>query len=358
MPPAAPEANPVGPRGDAPLTAALREGARFEAIVALLAFLDLAVSRVGVRLVEPNARELWMPLLDAGELIRNLTASFGIVVLLVELRALMAAPIVHPLRGLALRTALAASAGLYLPSLFLALARSRATLHGAMLGVGVIGASALVFVVGLSSLRARRSAPGRISLLAGLLSALGLIGFFVELFQRVARSSPPAIETIHAVTVLGGELVWALAPLLLLLGASHRRALGVSVSRAPWRGALGLLAFGLTLGFFLWLRAAFRVDAARILYAASRLSALDGGQLWLYGLPLGLTLALATASILHRPTRGLGAALVLWVAAGPAPRSPATLLFAVLAALLFARVARGAPQGEDEPAASTRLASS
>ncbi len=364
MPVGEPDASPREPTEEPVLTRALRHGAWLELAVAGLALADLAINRLALRLVAPNARALWLPLGEAGALLRNLAALLGLTLLVAELFASwrVAWP-ERPLATLAARTAVAATSGLYVPSVVLALVTDRARVPSALLGVGFLGAGALVVVVGLTSIPARRSASARVSMVAGLTACLALAGMTITLLRSLSGVALPALGLVGLASRHGSELGWLLAPLTLFADRALRRRFRGGRRQA----ALALAAAVAVILLGLALQAALHADAARIAYAGFRLSSLQAAQTWLYAIPIGASVGLGLALTLLPEQRALGAAVLLWIAAGLAPRAPAPLLYEVLAALLFARVGRDEEnridgdmdlQGVGAPAASTRLASS
>ena len=134
-----------------------------------------------------------------------------------------------------------------------------------------------------------------------------------------------------------GELAYLLIPL----------AVGLAVS-IPWREARGKAALALSglaagavaAGMAVWSETVGR-DLPDLVYGAFRLDFLPERHFILYAIPLGIGAAVTVAAVLSRDPirRQLGAALLLMLSAGYAPRTPSSLLLTVLAVALMARAA-------------------
>jgi len=135
-----------------------------------------------------------------------------------------------------------------------------------------------------------------------------------------------------------GELAYLAVPI----------ALGFAV-RIPWREARGkwvlvvsaLAAAGLAAGMVVW-RDSVEVDLTNLFYGAFRLDLLaEHNAIGWYALPLGIGWAVTAAATLSKdPTlRQIGAALLLLLCTGYAPRTPSALLLSVLAVALVSRAA-------------------
>lgn len=134
-----------------------------------------------------------------------------------------------------------------------------------------------------------------------------------------------------------GELAYLLVPL----------AVGLTVA-IPWREARGKAALALSglaagavaAGMAVWSEVVGS-DLPDLVYGAFRLDFLPEQHFLLYAIPLGIGAAVTVAAILSRDPvrRQLGAALLLLLSAGYAPRTPGTLLLTVLAVALVARAA-------------------
>jgi hypothetical protein len=122
-------------------------------------------------------------------------------------------------------------------------------------------------------------------------------------------------------------------------------AIGLTIS-IPWRKARGKAAFLLsalaagfvTIGMAVWKHVAGR-DLPDLLYGAVRLDFLPEDDFILYAIPLSIGWAVTVAAMLSKDPirRQLGAALLLLLSAGYAPRSPGTLIVTVLGVALLSR---------------------
>lgn len=316
-----------------PAVSEMRELPSLALVSALAALVDLAWNRVGVRLLDPHDRELWVPLVRHGHLVRNLAVLAGIVALAASLFSLLRvpSPLRSPWRSFGMRLTIAAVAGLYAPSIVLAALTPREHVPNLVVVLGLLAGNALVAVLGSASLPYRRAPAAWTSLAAGLTALLAMTGLVVASVRVVV----PAVGVLGLVARHGSELGWLLTPLPLLLDPELRAHL----RRQRGRAALGLgVVLGcLALGVLAQLT--LHADVARYAYGAFRIAMLPAEGTWLYALPLGLTLGLAAVQLLWLERRQLGVALLFWVAAGLAPRSPPGTLYEVLAALLLARAA-------------------
>ncbi len=327
------DASPAARLGRTPVLAAL---------AGATALADLAWNRIGLRLVDPDARELWIPLVRHGRLIRNIAGVSGLLAALlatfVFLR--MAGFARLSWHGLALRLSVAGVGGLYLPGLALALVAPRERVPNLVLVLGLVSASSLVALLAVASLPYRRVGPAWPSLLAGLTAFLAMIGLLVASTRTLWAGMGAGV--VGVIARHGGELAWLATPLLLLLDPELRQR-----ARAYPRARLAAVATGaLVLALGLWAQLALGSSSARLAYGAFRIALLPAPATCLYALPLAASAGLAVFHLLSAERRQLGWAVVLWLAAGLAPRSPAGTLYEVLAALLFARAAQAAhPEG-------------
>jgi hypothetical protein len=122
-------------------------------------------------------------------------------------------------------------------------------------------------------------------------------------------------------------------------------AVGLAVA-IPWRETRGKVAFALSAlmaglvaaGIVTW-KQAVGPELPDLLYGAVRLDFLPDDDFILYAIPLGMGWAVTVAAMLSRDPvrRQMGAALLLLLSAGYAPRSPVTLIVAVLGVALLSR---------------------
>lgn len=144
-----------------------------------------------------------------------------------------------------------------------------------------------------------------------------------------------------------GELAYLAIPL----------AIGFAIA-IPWREARGKLVLALSglaaalvaIGMVLWKHAAGR-DLPDFLYGAMRLELLPDDDLVLYAIPLGIGWAVTVAAMVSKEPvrRQLGAALLLLLSAGYAPRTPSTLIVTVLCVALLARSGIALAQRRGQP---------
>jgi hypothetical protein len=300
-------------------------------LAALAAMVDLAWNRIAVRLVDPNDRALWIPLVEHGRFVRNVAALAGLVAASLAVSSLVRvpSPLESPWKSLFVRLTIAGVAGLYLPGVAVALLAPREHVSNLLVVLGLLSGSALVAVLASSTLPFRRVAPAWPSLLAGATALLAMIGLLVASLRTIL----PAVGVLGLVCRHGAELGWLLTPLLLLADPELRVA--PRRDRVVAAALIGLVVMGLAMA----LQSLLHDDAARIAYGAFRVAMLPAGASWAYGIPIGVSFALASMHLLWPEHRQLGLGLLLWIAAGLAPRTPAGTLYEVLAALLLARAA-------------------
>lgn len=311
-------------------------------LAALAALADLAWNRIGLRLVDPTHREVWIPMVRHGRVLRNLAGVSGLVAALTATFVFlkMAGFARLSWHGLLLRLSVAVVAGLHLPAVALTLVTPRERVPSLVLVLGLVSANALVALLAVPSLSYRRVGPAWASMMAGLAALLAMIGLLVASTRAMWGTSPIAWAGI--VARHGGELAWSLTPATLLFDPElHQRA-------RDHRGAtaLAVVAALAVVGLGLWAQAHHGSASARLIYGAFRLASLPADATFLYAVPIGVGLGLALLHLLTRERRQLGWGLLLWIAAGLAPRTPIGTLYEVLAALLLARAAQAAhPEG-------------
>jgi len=134
-----------------------------------------------------------------------------------------------------------------------------------------------------------------------------------------------------------GELAYLAVPIAL--------ALPIARSLRATRGKLALMLAGLTAGLVAAAISSWKYlaggDLAELLYGAVRLDFLPNGDFVLYAIPLGIGWAVTVAAVLskHPASRETGAALLLLLSSGYAPRTPSALVTTVLGVALLARTA-------------------
>lgn len=318
-------------------------------VAAIAAMLDLAWNHVGLRLIDPDARDLWVPLVAPGRFLRNLGALAGLVAAALTLVALMRpAPgpdgpsrrgeTVSPYRRFVARLSLVAVAGLYLPGVAVSLLLPRERLPNLVVVLALVSGNALVALLGSYVLPYRRVGPAWPALLAGATALLAMTGLLVAQLRVVV----PGVGALGVVARHGGELAWLLTPVVLLLDPDVR----ARMARHRARAAAGLACGVAVLALAGWGQLALGSASARLAYGAFRLASLPAELTFLYALPIAVSCALAVLHLGSPERRQIGWAVLLWLAAGLAPRAPAGILYEVLAALLFARAAEAAhPEG-------------
>lgn len=327
------DASSPAPSSESPQLAAMRRAPILASVAAVAALGDLAWNRVAIRLVDPNARELWIPLVAHGRLVRNVAGVAALVATLVALVSLIRIPssIDAPWRNLFGRLTLAGVAGLYLPSAVIALVTPREHVPSLLVVLGLLSGNALVAALASGAPAYARTPAAWASMSAGLTALLAMIGLLVASL----RTMVPVVGAAGLLARHGAELGWLLTPLVLLFDRSMwREALG---ARPRAAGAAAVLCVSLALAVAL--QSSLGADAARIAYGAFRVAMLPADLTWLYGAPIGLSLAIAVFHVSSPIQRQLGVGVALWVAAGLAPRSPLGTLLEVTAALTLARAA-------------------
>jgi len=209
---------------------------------------------------------------------------------------------------------------------------------------------------------------------AGLTHALILLLILAGIHWRSTRATSAALVlTLLAsfsgilslvVSLIGERTYWAHADRLSNAfrwsGELAYLAIPLAIGSAiaiPWRDARGkatLLLAGLAAGLVAagmasWKHAVGR-DLPDLLYGAVRLDFLPDKDFILYAIPLSIGSAVAVASMLSKDPvrRQMGAALLLLLSAGYAPRSPSTLIVTVLGVALLSRAGIALAQRRQE----------
>ncbi len=207
-------------------------------------------------------------------------------------------------------------------------------------------AHALILLLVLAGLHWKSTKAIVATLILTLIAALsGVTSMIVTMVGR--RAYWEHTDRLANAFRWSGELAYLLIPL----------GVGLTVSIA-WREARGKAALALSglaagvvaAGMAVWSEAVGS-DLPDLVYGAFRLELLPEQHFILYAIPLGIGAAVTVAAVLSRDPirRQLGAALLLLLSAGYAPRSPGTLLLTVLAVALLTRAAIAnaqAPRGE------------
>jgi hypothetical protein len=163
------------------------------------------------------------------------------------------------------------------------------------------------------------------------------------------------------VSVVGGQSYWThtdrLSNAFQWSGELAYLATPVAVAFAlaiPWgtaRGKAAVIASAMAaavvaVGMAVWYRAVGN-DLPTMIYGAGHLDLFPDKYAVLYAIPLGIGWAVTVAATMSKDPerRQLGAALLLLLSAGYAPRSPSTLILTVLGVALLARSAIALAQG-------------
>jgi len=202
-------------------------------------------------------------------------------------------------------------------------------------------AHALILLLILSGLHWRSTRATSAALVLTLIAAFsGILSTIVSLIGQ--RTYWEHTDRLSNAFRWSGELAYLAVPL----------AVGLAVA-IPWREARGKAALALsalaaalvTTGIAFWKHAVGR-DLPDLLYGAVRLDFLPDDDFILYAIPLGVGWAVTVAAALSKDPvrRQMGAALLLLLSAGYAPRSPITLIVTVLGVALLSRAAIASAQ--------------
>jgi hypothetical protein len=195
-------------------------------------------------------------------------------------------------------------------------------------------AHALILLLILAGIHWRSTRPITVALVLTLVASFsGVVSMIVSLIG--GRTYWNHTERLSNAFRWSGELAYLAAPF----------AIGLAIS-IPWREARGKAALALsglaaglvTAGMAFWKHAVGR-DLPDLLYGAVRLDFLPDDDFILYAIPLGIGWAVTVAAMMSRDPirRQMGAALLLLLSAGYAPRTPSTLAVTVLGVALLAR---------------------
>lgn len=303
-------------------------------LAAAAAIVDLVVNRWWIRsLDQESSRDLQFDLQLWGSLPRNLAAIAGVVALAAALITFVRLPGYAPIRR---RLSLAAFAGIFLPTVTLATMLPREYTSVQLVVFGIGAGNVLAILAALTSLRrpgpvglrvalaiaSVSSLTAMLALLFGLMEGYSeIVALGVLLLRRACEALWLAIPFVVAVSIL---------PRIEEMRARERLALGGGAVAAMFAAAALTSA-----------AIALREDFAIVLYGAFRVEwALDVWPL-VYLVPIGVYAGVAATALLARSpaTRQVGAALLLLLCAGQAPRAPGRLLAMVLGVTILARAA-------------------
>ncbi len=303
-------------------------------LASFAALAELLVARILVKM----GHDLWpgealLHVDRLGRFARNLSVVSALVALGFCLVALSSRRSGLPLSG---RAGIAGFGWLLIPIVtlmtFLPLEWTRVQLVLVVAGL----AHALVLLLILAGLHWRSTMPALAALVLMLVAAFSAV---VSLAISVVggRSYWENTERLSNAFRWSGELAYLAVPLAL--------ALAVAI---PWRTARGkatillsaLAAAAAVAGMALWKRAAGQ-DFPMLLYGALRLDLAPDAAALLYAVPLAIGCAVSVAATVSKDPaqRQLGAALLLLLTGGYAPRTPGTLMIMVLGMALLARTA-------------------
>ena len=304
-------------------------------VAALAAFIDLALNRLAIRsLGESFPRHVMLELSRLGELPQNFAAVAGIVAVTLALGAFLRSSRAMPVR---LRLGIAAFAGIFLPTIVLAtvLPPNRTSDHMVLFATG----AGLILTTLINTAAIRNAAPTGVRIASGAAAAaaalafLGLLGSLVRPFAHWSFG----LEILRAMRA-GGEFAYFavfVAALAGLAQSPHR-------PRASRGGiAAAILASAAALAALVVCRSELGGELDTVLYGALRVELFLDGHNVVYVVLLALTVGAAIVPVINPVGihRQLGVALLLWLSAGFAPRTPGRLLMFVLAATLLCRCA-------------------
>lgn len=195
-------------------------------------------------------------------------------------------------------------------------------------------AHALIVLLILGGIHRRSTRPTSTALVLMLVAAFSsIVSMIVNLVGE--RMHWEHTERLSNAFRWSGELAYLAAPI----------AVGFAIA-IPWRKTSGkaalvlsaLAASSIGAGMVVWKHAVGQ-DLPDLLYGAVRLDFLPDDDFILYAIPLGIGWAVTVAAMLSKDPvrRQMGAALLLILSAGYAPRTPSTLLVTVLGVALLAR---------------------
>jgi hypothetical protein len=209
------------------------------------------------------------------------------------------------------------------------------TWTGQRLVLSVAGLShAVILLLTLAGLHWRSKAPVALALVFSLVASLSGLGALI-VSMIGGRTYWEHTDRLANALRWSGELAYLSVPLVL--------AFAVAIPWRTLRGRLALVASTATAGtvaiaMAFWKRAAGEAFAT-LLYTAFHLELLPDRLAVLYAIPLGMGWAVTVAAAMSKDParRQMGAALILLLCAGYAPRTAATLILTVLAVALLAR---------------------
>ncbi len=298
------------------------------------AFADLVIARILLLLGhETWSTEALTRLDEWGSFARNLAVVSGLVALGFCLASLCSKKSRLPLSA---RAGIASFGWILIPIIALMTFLPRAWTRPELVIVVAGLAHACILLLVLAGLHWKSTKAIAATLVLTLIASISGVASMVVTMVG-GRAYWQHTERLSNAFRWSGELAYLLIPL----------AVGLAVS-IPWREARGKAALALSglaagavaAGMAVWSETVGR-DLPDLVYGAFRLDFLPERHFILYAIPLGIGAAVTVAAVLSRDPirRQLGAALLLMLSAGYAPRTPSSLLLTVLAVALMARAA-------------------
>ncbi len=303
-------------------------------MVGFAALADLVINRALIKLGHSTwSNEALLRLDRSGSFALNLSVVGALVVLAFCLASLSSKRSGLPLSA---RAGIAGFGWLLVPIVtlmtFLPLALTRPELVLVVAGL----AHAVVLLLILAGLHWKSSAAMITALILTLVAALsGVASMVVNLVGR--RTFWAHTERLANAFHWSGELAYLAIPVAV--------AFALAIPWGTRRGKAALLAStvaaaGVAVDMALWRRMVGN-ELPTMIYGALRLDLFPDAYVVLYAIPLGLGWAVTVAAALSKDSarRQMGAALLIMLSAGYAPKTPGTLILAVVGVALLARSA-------------------
>ena len=238
---------------------------------------------------------------------------------------------------------------LFLPCALTATFLPAARTTTALVLVGTVAGHVLALQLGLVALEWRAMVGIRVTCTTTALAALGAFGSLVLSLVGPLLGWEPSYRIATAFRDTG-ELAYLVTPIV--LSASL-----LSHARGPWLRARISIAVVLLLAGtvgFVYVRSVLGPDYETVLYGALRLSAFAHAPPPPYALTVGMCASTAFFGLTSTSSidRQLGAAVLLFHAAGYGPRSPAQLVMMLVAVTLFARAVIASALSNDSKASA------
>ena len=280
---------------------------------------------------------------------RTLAAVAGIVALIVALMSHLRLPGWAPVGR---RLAVAAFSGVFVPAVVVATVLPAASLRRRLVIFGLAAANVLVVLLGMSAARYRPGRGVRVATVTATVTCFvalavvglgqlahvdgpGALGGLGALFMAHASATQRVLMGMRHV----GEIAWMVTPMAAAWTVAAKGPEAGRPGRIRALVALAVVLAGAVLGFQQLVGHRFRLA----LFGAFRLGLFTDDAPALYAIPLGVGAAGAVLALGRRSEalRQLGAAMILWLAAGYAPHTPIQLCYLVLGGMLLSRAAQG-----------------